>query len=203
MLDNISSRRIESDRMERRNNEPLFDSVNSEMAKNIEWWHGHPYSSETAGEINTLIRLARSAGYGITLTVDGEGWNREASQKDISSRHWTEKDVEVLEIDTPKDQGDKGARLHAHVHNPVNPLDEYTSSSAFFMIEFSDGSDISFKPSEIKSIQILKYRTFGTPKEVKDTFWPDVSDDEFFGKIDSGDMSEALKEIINRSTRGN
>lgn len=202
MLDNLSSPRIESDGMERRRNEPLFDTVNAEMAKILEEWHDSPYSSESAVKINTLIQLAQSAGYGITLEIDRKSWEDKNAAKLLPDlRYRIDGDVTIIEIDPQKNADKNETYLYAHVDNPANPLDEYTASYSSFGV-VSGGKSVSFAPAEVLSLQIAKERTFRTLKEVKDAFWPDVSDEKFLEILDSDDISEVLIEIINRSTRG-
>lgn len=136
--------------MERRNNEPLFDTINSEMAKTLEQWHESPYSSATAGKINTLIQLTQSAGYGITLEVDKKSWEtKKAAEKLPDLRYQMDGNAVVIKIDPTKKTGKGETYLYAHVDNPINPLDEYSASYAYFVIIGSGGKKVDFAPQEV------------------------------------------------------
>ena len=187
--------------MERRRNEPFFDIINSEMAKTLEQWHGSPYSSETAGKINTLIQLVQLAGYGITLEIDGKSWDdKNAAEQPPGLRYRIGGGTVVVEID-PQQKVDKNEAVSLHAYAD-HPIDEYTASTADFTIRSGNGS-ITFSPAEILGLQVSRERTFKTLKEVKDTYWPGVPDEEFLQMMDAGEIPESLKETVERARKAN
>jgi hypothetical protein len=181
--------------MERQRNEPLFDTVNAEMAKALEDWHESPFSPVCAGKINTLIHLAQSAGYGITLEVNLKSWeDKNAAEILPDLRYRTEGDVAKVDIDH--------MHLYIHAYNPAPPYDGFITPVSNFVIE-NGNKQAAFSPEDVLNIQILEERTFGTLKEVKDAYWPNVPDEEFLQMMDSGEFPESLKRIVEKTKKAN
>jgi hypothetical protein len=190
--------------MERKRNEPLFDTVNAELAEALKWWHDDPYSSGSADKINTLISLAQSAGYGITLEVDKKSWEDKNADEKLSQvrlvRHITEGDKEIVEIDPPKNADkDETIFLFGIVDHP---RDEFTPSSASFTIRCND-KWVEFLPQDVSSLQIVKELTFRTLREVKNRYMPNISEKDFFLMIDRGEIPESLKRAVKRIRKVN
>jgi len=171
--------------MERRGERSFVDTINAELAKNLEAWQESPHSKDYALKLNTYLELVRSAGYGLDVKVDIKSLDNidmirilPQELQILPVRHWVEEDLMVFQFDPIKDQAKRGGDPYV-VNAYTNGWDNYGLS----FYNMHHGSVAHFLPDDVSLIEIATSRVFATLMQVKEAIFPSRSLESLRGTL--------------------